>query len=192
MATVVMHDYDPQWPAVFESLRERISAALGSLVIGIEHVGSTSVPNMWAKPIIDLDGIVEPESVPAAIAALEALGYRHEGDLGIDGREAFRWTAESPEHHLYVCPKDSPALRRHLLFRDFLRTHPDAARKHAELKKELAQQFHDGRSKYQDAKAAFIDSLAPRGEAKRIGTSIAVARAAERSGVPGPRRRKKQ
>jgi GrpB-like predicted nucleotidyltransferase (UPF0157 family) len=159
MTTVVMHDYDPQWPAIFESLRQRISAALGPLVIGIEHVGSTSVPNMCAKPIIDFDVIVEPKDVQAAIAAVEALGYRHEGNLGIDGREAFRWTAEFPEHHLYVCPKDSPALRRHLLFRDFLRGHPDAARKYAELKKELAQQFHDDRTKYQDAKAAFIDSL---------------------------------
>jgi GrpB-like predicted nucleotidyltransferase (UPF0157 family) len=170
MATVVMHEYDPGWPALFEDLRKRIAAALGPLVIDIEHIGSTSVPNLCAKPIIDLDVIVEPENLPAAIAAVEALGYRHEGNLGVDGREAFRWTAEFPEHHLYVCPKDSPALGRHLLFRDFLRTHPDAARQYAQLKKELAQQFHDDRSKYQDAKTAFIESLVQ--EAKEAAEQI--------------------
>ena len=162
-----MYDYDPQWPSVFEDLRKRITAALGLLVIGIEHVGSTAVPNMCAKPIIDIDVIVEPENVQAAIAAGEARGYRHEGNWGIDGREAFRWTAEFPEHHLYVCPKDSPALERHLLFRDYLRTHPEAAQRYAELKKDLARQFHDDRSKYQDAKAAFIESLVQ--EAKQEG-----------------------
>jgi GrpB-like predicted nucleotidyltransferase (UPF0157 family) len=159
MQTVVMADYDPSWPEVFEKLRERIAAALGPLVLAIEHVGSTSVPNMCAKPIIDLDVIVRREDVAAAIAAVEALGYRHEGDLGVEGREAFRWTAEFPEHHLYMCPEGSPAFERHVLFRDYLRTHPEKAREYAELKKRLAQQFHDDRSRYQAAKADFVDSL---------------------------------
>lgn len=159
MQTVVVADYDPSWPEVFEKLRERIAAALGPLVLAIEHVGSTSVPNMCAKPIIDLDVIVRREDVAAAIAAVEALGYRHEGDLGVEGREAFRWTAEFPEHHLYMCPEGSPAFERHVLFRDYLRTHPEKAREYAELKKRLAQQFHDDRSRYQAAKADFVDSL---------------------------------
>jgi GrpB-like predicted nucleotidyltransferase (UPF0157 family) len=159
MQTVVISDYDSKWPALFESLRERIAAALGQMVIAIEHVGSTSVPNMCAKPIIDLDVVVRPEDVPAAIAAVESLGYRHEGDLGIEGRDAFRWTAEFPEHHLYVCPEGSPAFRRHILFRDYLRTHPEAAQQYAELKRELATRYHDDRSKYQAAKAGFLDSL---------------------------------
>lgn len=159
MQTVVLADYDPSWPEVFEKLHERIAAALGPLVLAIEHVGSTSVPNMCAKPIIDLDVIVRREDVAAAIAAVEALGYRHEGDLGVEGREAFRWTAEFPEHHLYVCPEGSPAFERHVLLRDYLRTHPEKAREYAELKKRLAQQFHDDRSKYQAAKADFVDSL---------------------------------
>lgn len=163
-----MHDYDPAWPTRFEDLRKRVAAALGPLVVRIEHIGSTSVPNLCAKPIIDLDVIVRPEDVPAALAALEALGYRHEGNWGVTGREAFRWTGDFPDHHVYVCPVDSPALRRHLIFRDFLRTHPDAARKYAELKKELAQQFHDDRSRYQDAKTAFIESLVQ--EARELAT----------------------
>jgi GrpB-like predicted nucleotidyltransferase (UPF0157 family) len=164
MQTVVVTDYDPEWPALFERLRGRIAAALGPVAISIEHVGSTSVPNLCAKPIIDLDVVVRPENVPAAIAAVEALGYRHEGDLGIDGREAFRWTADFPEHHLYVCPEGSSAFKRHVLLRDYLRTHPEKARAYAELKRRLAEQHHDDRSKYQDAKAAFVDSLVKQAE----------------------------
>ena len=159
METVVMAEYDPEWPARFEELRERIGSALGPLVQAIEHVGSTSVPNMCAKPIIDLDVVVRQQDVPAAVRAVEALGYRYRGNLGVEGREAFRWIAEFPEHHLYVCPEGSPALERHVLVRDYLRKHPEAAREYAELKKELARKYHDNRTKYQDSKAEFLDAL---------------------------------
>jgi GrpB-like predicted nucleotidyltransferase (UPF0157 family) len=159
MQSVTMVEYDPQWPARFEALRDRIATALGPLVLAIEYVGSTSVPGMCAKPIVDLDVGVRPEDVPAAISAVEALGYRHEGNLGVEGREAFRWVAEFPEHHLYVCPQGSPALERHLLIRDYLRRHPDEARQYAQLKKRLAQKYHDNRTKYQAAKAEFVDGL---------------------------------
>jgi GrpB-like predicted nucleotidyltransferase (UPF0157 family) len=159
MQKVTMVDYDPEWPVIFEKLRERIAAALGPLALAIEHVGSTSVPNMCAKPIIDLDVIVRATDIPAAIAAVEALGYRHEGNLGIPGREAFRWTAEFPEHHLYVCPEGCSALEHHLLIRDYLRKHPEAVREYAALKKRLAQKYHDNRTKYQEAKAQFVDSM---------------------------------
>ena len=159
MENVVMAEYDPEWPARFQELRDRIESALGPLVQAIEHVGSTSVPNMCAKPIIDLDVVVRQEDVPAAVRAVEALGYRYRGNLGVEGREAFRWISEFPEHHLYVCPEGSPALERHLLVRDYLRRHPEAAREYAELKKQLARKYHDNRTKYQDSKAEFLDAL---------------------------------
>lgn len=154
-----MAEYDPAWPKIFESLWARTAAALGPLALAIEHVGSTSVPGMCAKPIVDLDVLVRPEDVPAAIAAMQSLGYRHEGNLGIEGREAFRWTAEFPEHHLYVCPEGSAAFERHVLVRNYLRTRPEKAREYTELKKRLARQFHDNRTKYQEAKSAYVDSL---------------------------------
>jgi GrpB-like predicted nucleotidyltransferase (UPF0157 family) len=164
MQRVVIADYDPDWPLVFEILRERIAGALGPMAIAIEHVGSTSVPDMPAKPIIDMDVIVKPESLEKAIAALEALGYRHEGNLGIDGREAFRWCADFPEHHLYVCPEGSPAFRRHILLRDYLRVNPDAANAYAKHKRTQAALHPDNRSAYQDAKASFIESLVAKAE----------------------------
>lgn len=159
MQSVTMVDYHPEWPARFRDLRDRIAAALGSLAIAIEHVGSTSVPNMCAKPIIDLDVVVRAEDVPAAISAVEALGYRHEGNLGVAGREAFRWVGDFPEHHLYVCPEGSPAIERHLLIRDYLRKHPEIAREYAGLKKQLAQKYRDNRTKYQAAKSEFVDAM---------------------------------
>ncbi|HEX5422191.1 MAG TPA: GrpB family protein [Candidatus Acidoferrales bacterium] len=166
MQSVTMVDYDPEWPTRFRELRDRIAAALGGLAITIEHVGSTSVPNMCAKPIIDLDVVVRSEDVPAAISAVEALGYRHEGNLGVAGREAFRWVGDFPEHHLYVCPEGSPALERHLLIRDYLRKHPDVAREYAVLKKQLAQKYRGNRTKYQAAKSEFVDAMLEKARAE--------------------------
>lgn len=160
-------EYDPRWPDCFAAIRDRIARALGGMVIAIEHVGSTSVPNLAAKPIIDMDVVVRAEDVPAAIEVLERHGYRHEGDLGIEAREAFRWPAEGPEHHLYVCPEGSAAFAQHIALRDYLRKHPDAACEYAELKRRLAEQYWDDRTKYQEAKADFVDCLY--GAAKRAG-----------------------
>lgn len=164
METVVIVDYDPAWPKLFESLSGRIRAALGSTVIAIEHVGSTSIPDMPAKPIIDMDVVVKPKDLEVAMAAIEALGYRHEGNLGIDGRDAFRWCADFPEHHLYLCPENSPAFRRHVLFRDYLRENADVAQEYGKHKREVAGLHHADRSKYQDAKAGFIETLFQRAE----------------------------
>jgi GrpB-like predicted nucleotidyltransferase (UPF0157 family) len=172
METVSMADYDPTWPKLFESLRERIAAALGPLALTIEHVGSTSVPNMCAKPIIDLDVLVRAKDVPAAIAAVEALGYQHRGNLGIEGREALRWAAGFPEHHLYLCPEGSAEFKRHVLFRNYLRTHPEVAREYAELKRRLAEQYRDDRSQYQKAKSGFIDSLIERAEREGLSAGV--------------------
>ncbi|HEY6497445.1 MAG TPA: GrpB family protein, partial [Trebonia sp.] len=134
-APVEIVDYDPRWPQTFASLRDRIAAAVGPLARRIEHVGSTAVPGLPAKPVIDLDVVIAtPAEVPEVIARLGTLGYRHEGDLGITGREAFAGPIGGPAHHLYVCAADGRELARHLALRDYLRTHPEQARAYAELK----------------------------------------------------------
>ena len=156
---VVIVDYDPSWPAAFTRLRDRLATALGSLALRIEHVGSTAVPGLAAKPIIDLDIVVAtPGDLPAVIERLRPLGYAHEGDLGVPGRDAFAAPPGSPPHHLYVCPVGSPALARHLALRDLLRADPEAAAAHADLKRVLATRFRADRAAYTDAKTAFIDS----------------------------------
>lgn len=149
--------YDPAWPAAFAALRDRLAAPLAGLYRRIEHVGSTAVPGLAAKPVIDLTVVLDSvDHLPAVIGRLDGLGYRHEGDLGVPGREAFTAPAGGPDHHLYVCPADHPNLAEVLAFRDYLRTHPDTARAYAELKYFLAERFGDDRAGYTAAKSAFI------------------------------------
>lgn len=157
---VLIENYDPSWPVLFGEMRAKLTDALGDLGVSIEHVGSTAVPGLAAKPILDIDVLLRSaEDLPLAIARLAALGYRHQGDLGIAGREAFATPPGTPPHHLYVCRPDSPAFRRHILFRDYLRTHPAEARAYADLKRRLAAQFPDDRVAYTEGKSEFVTAI---------------------------------
>jgi GrpB-like predicted nucleotidyltransferase (UPF0157 family) len=157
---VIIEDYDPRWPERFETLRMRIDAALGPLVAAIEHVGSTAVPGLAAKPIIDIDVLLRSDSdLPLAIGRLGTLGYEHQGNLGIAGREAFRVPAADVSHHLYVCPPNSQAYLEHLAFRDHLRSHPEEARGYELLKRLLACQYGNDRDGYTQAKSEFIEAI---------------------------------
>jgi GrpB-like predicted nucleotidyltransferase (UPF0157 family) len=159
-APVVIVDYDPRWPAAFAALRDRLAAALGPLAVAIEHVGSTAVPGLAAKPIVDLDVVIAtPGDLAAVVERLASLGYDHQGDLGVPGRDAFASPPGGPPHHLYVCPAGSPALARHLALRDRLRAEPEAAAAYADLKRTLAARFGGDRVGYTEAKTAFIDAV---------------------------------
>ena len=158
---ITVADYDPRWPEVFTTLAARVRQTFppGRLV-AVEHVGSTSVPGLAAKPIIDMSVVIPTAAdLPATITHLATLGYVHEGDLGIPGRDAFRQPPQTPPHHLYVCPQDSPALREHIAFRDYLRAHPDAVRRYETLKRELAIRFRDDRPAYSEGKTEFVRSI---------------------------------
>jgi len=161
---IIVVDYDPNWPTIFESLRQRIAGVLGDMAAAIEHVGSTAVPNLPAKPIIDLDVLLASETMlPAAIERLASIGYVHRGDLGVPEREAFYAPpANDPPHHLYVCPPQSAEFRRHVAFRDYLRAHPREAKIYANLKIALAKQFRDDRPAYNDGKTEFVNGLLSR------------------------------
>src|ERR1700687_2280992 len=118
---VIILGYDPNWPGLFQSLRKRIAETLGGMAAAIEHVGSTAVPGLAAKPIIDIDVLLVSETMlPEAIDRIASLGYIHRGNLGIPEREAFFAPANDPPHHLYVCPSCSAEFRRHMAFRDYL------------------------------------------------------------------------
>ncbi len=159
---IVVEPYSETWEQAFLDIKAEIADALGALVIRIEHVGSTSVRGLSAKPIIDLDVVIQDRSsLSAAIAALERIGYRHEGDLGIPGREAFAYDGKEHlmEHHLYVCPEDSAELMRHVAFRDYLRMHPEAVRAYSRIKEEGARLYPYDREKYTEHKSAFIEKI---------------------------------
>lgn len=149
-------DYDPMWPLEFEELRASVSVAVRDIAISIEHVGSTAVPGLAAKPVIDMDIVVAESDVAHAIERLGEFGYTHRGDLGIPLREAFRSPPGSRPHNLYVCPSHSPALVSHLAFRDYLRGNAEASREYGALKKRLAGEFRDDMDGYVEAKTAFI------------------------------------
>ena len=154
-------NYDPAWPLLFADVAERVQSAFDARrPIHIEHVGSTAVTGLAAKPIIDIDVVIPSRAdLPDAIARLATLGYVYQGELGIISREAFKRPPESPPQNLYVCAEDSPELRRHLAFRDYLRAHPDDARRYAELKRELAARYVTDIDRYVDGKAEFIEAI---------------------------------
>ncbi len=153
---MVIEDYDPAWPALFEILRGMLAEALGETAVAIEHIGSTAVPGLAAKPIIDIDVGIRSLDLPLAIDKLAAFGYVHAGDQGIPGREAFKQNGAWPAHHLYVCPEAGAELRRHLAFRDLLRSSHEVRQAYEELKKRLAHTYRNDRLAYTEAKSAFI------------------------------------
>jgi GrpB-like predicted nucleotidyltransferase (UPF0157 family) len=157
MRSVAVVDYDPAWPAYFERLRATVWPVVADVASAIEHVGSTAVPGLAAKPVIDLDVVVPSRTeVPTAVARLTTLGYDHLGDLGIEGREAFRPPDGAPAHHLYVCRSDAPSLANHLALRDHLRGRADLARAYGDLKKRLAHAFPNDIDAYVAAKTDFV------------------------------------
>ena len=159
---MIVLPYDVAWESAFEAIKAEIQTALGDLMLGIEHVGSTSVKGMSAKPCIDIDVVIRDYSVfDAVVQKLNTIGYIHEGDLGIKDREAFKY-ADKPHlmtHHLYVCPRDSEELHRHIAFRDFLRKNPEAVKKYSRVKETAAKLFPDSIDQYIEYKSPCIEEL---------------------------------
>jgi GrpB-like predicted nucleotidyltransferase (UPF0157 family) len=155
-------DYNPEWPVLYQRESELIEAALGDNMIEIQHVGSTSVPGLRAKPIIDILVAVESfEPVEKYCRLLEPLGYHfqtHENDA----ERLFFWKGLPRTHHLHMVEFATWEHQRHILFRDYLRNHPDIARLYEEIKRELAVAFKTNRPAYTKGKTAFIKSIMAR------------------------------
>lgn len=162
MPKVLVLPYDKGWKADFLDIKQELEAAIGDLVLGIEHIGSTSVEGLSAKPCIDIDVVIKDYTVfGAVVEKLASIGYRYEGDLGIKGREAFAY-ADKPhlqKHHLYVCPRDSEELHRHITFRDFLRANPQAVQRYSAVKEQAALLFPEDIDGYMRYKAPCIGEL---------------------------------
>lgn len=168
---MLIEKYNPVWIQQFENIKQAISNALDGVTYTIEHVGSTAVPELDAKPIIDLDIIYTNEEEFLSIkTALEKIGYFHNGNQGIEDREAFKRNGtllhpilDTMPHHLYVCPAHSKALERHLLSRNYLRKHEWARIKYQQMKYEIAERAGQDRKKYAALKELtvndFIDTI---------------------------------
>ena len=159
---VVVEPYDEGWKQNFSDIKAELLDALGELALRIEHVGSTSVPGLSAKPIIDIDIVIKDYSVfDEVVSALGKIGYRHEGNLGIAGREAFKYDGKEhlKRHHLYVCPEDSPELKRHIAFRNYLRSNPKAVSEYSQIKQEGASLYPYDIEKYIAHKSPVIERI---------------------------------
>jgi GrpB-like predicted nucleotidyltransferase (UPF0157 family) len=162
---VEIFDYDRKWPSKFLEERTKIMGAIGDTVVEVEHVGSTAVPGLCAKPIIDIMvGIRKLIDADNCIEPLESIGYEYvpEYEASIPERRYFRkGPSEMPNKHfhLHMVEHGSDFWKRHLLFRDYLRTNPDAALEYCELKKRLASKYRLNREAYTEAKTTFIESI---------------------------------
>ncbi|OWA33318.1 hypothetical protein B9G55_21805 [Saccharibacillus sp. O16] len=154
--------YDPAWPQAFEQIASSVKEWIGDLLIGVEHVGSTSVPGLAAKPIIDLDAVMRYEDqLPQIIERLAQQGFEHQGNLGIEGREAFEPKRDFGfmNYHLYVCSPHGAGYQEHIALRDYLRTHDEARGEYARLKQELAQAHPADIDAYVQGKTAFVQKI---------------------------------
>lgn len=176
MKKITIEDYNPQWKLQFQALQSYLQQHLEGLFLSIEHVGSTAVEGLAAKPIIDLDIIIEQsdEKLQLIIQKLEEVGYQHRGDLGIEGRHAFKRISDkvpfqkqdSPHswqnHHLYVCKEGITSLNNHLILRNHLRKNAQSRTEYGALKKYLAANYPHDIDMYVELKTAFIVAILTR------------------------------
>lgn len=180
---IMVVEYNPEWVQQFETLKQRLLLEIEPYILSIEHVGSTAIPNLMAKPVLDMDIIIneDPNNRAEVLNRLQILGYWHIGEMGIVGREAFKRLnpqipfTEPPRewvrHNLYLCQQGSMGLENHLRLRDYLLQNPEAVAEYSALKRQLAEAFPNDIGAYTEGKTEFILSIL-----QRVGISESVAK----------------
>lgn len=160
---IIIAKHDPRWPVLYEEEKRRVLEVVGHKVLAIEHIGSTAVLGLGAKPIIDMmAGVRDSADAEESVSLLQAIGY---SDVTPEpGNPEWYYCLGKRcqggvSYHLHLMKFMSSHWERHLLFRDFLRTHPEAAQQYYELKKRLAEKYGSDRDGYTNAKASFIESV---------------------------------
>ncbi len=160
---IIVVDYDPNWPSLYEQEKDRIVAALGEGIVQIEHIGSTSVPGLAAKPIIDIAvGIANFEEAKVYVPMIEALDYTYEPEFEVDLPERrFFWKGlpSLHTHHIHVAEPGSLEWIKPIVFRDYLREHPEEARQYQVLKRELAVRCGSDMEAYVKGKTEFVRTI---------------------------------
>ncbi|WP_373542579.1 GrpB family protein [Chamaesiphon sp.] len=162
MRKVEVVPHDRHWQSMFEAESQQLAIAFGDNAIAIYHIGSTSIDTIYAKPIIDiLIAVKDIGKVDNRNTQIESLGYIAMGEFGIAGRRFFRKDNELGirTHHIHTFEEGSAQIDRHLAFRDYLKSHPEAAQAYSTLKQQLAHQFPADMEKYMDGKADFIQQI---------------------------------
>ena len=164
---VELVEYDPRWRTLFEQERGRLASVFDGRVVAIEHIGSTSVPGLSAKPIVDvLVGLEKLELADEHIETMQKLGYEYLGEYGLPGRLFFR-NHDPHTHNVHVVEHDGDHWNRHLVFRDALRADPEERRRYEELKRRLAAEGH-ARDVYTELKTPFIREVEARARARGV------------------------
>jgi GrpB-like predicted nucleotidyltransferase (UPF0157 family) len=166
---IVIVPYRPSWPREFERESARVRQALGELAVAAEHVGSTAIPGMASKPIIDvMIGVRSLTLARAKVGAVEALGYAYVPEFEAQIPERLFFQRGNPRtHHLHVVEPGSAFWERQLVFRDYLRGHADTAKAYQELKEALAVAFADDREGYTKGKTVFVEAVLAKASASR-------------------------
>jgi GrpB-like predicted nucleotidyltransferase (UPF0157 family) len=162
MRNVEVVPHNPQWRDAFEAAAKHVAAALGKNVVAIHHIGSTAIPNIYAKPVVDL--LVEVRDiteVDGQSSAMESLGYEVMGEYGIPGRRYFRKDNQEGirTHNIHAFEAGSAEAERHLAFRDYMIAHPVDAQRYSELKRKLAEEHPQSIDGYMDGKDGFIKEM---------------------------------
>jgi GrpB-like predicted nucleotidyltransferase (UPF0157 family) len=177
---MVIEKYNEDWKNHYELIKNILENSL-SKTIKIEHVGSTSISGMWAKPIIDIDIVIENvNDFEKTKKELEEIGYLHQGDQGIIGREVFKKNniikneiLDKINHHLYVCTKDNEEFKKHILFRDYLNKHCEMKMEYNNIKKAIIEKYgKENREKYVEIKETeykwFFEEVLKNAEMERM------------------------
>ena len=163
---VIIVDYDPQWPVLFAEEKDKILGVIGHIIVAVEHIGSTAVPDLGAKPIIDIMvAIHRLADAKECVEPLKTIGYEYmpEYEAEMPERRYFhRGPPGGRTCHLHMVELTSDFWERHLLFRDYLRRHHDVSKQYYRLKKELAAKYGSDRGAYTEAKTSFIQSVEDR------------------------------
>lgn len=159
---VILVPHDPKWAEEFAHESARIATALGEVLVGLHHIGSTAIPGIAAKPVIDmLAEVTDVHLLDVQVERFEGLGYQAMGEFGLPGRRYFRKNdaAGTRTHHIHAFAMGAQEVQRHLSFRDFLRAHADQARRYEDLKRELAARYPEDVHAYTDGKTDLVAEL---------------------------------
>ncbi|HEX4205402.1 MAG TPA: GrpB family protein [Ktedonobacteraceae bacterium] len=172
MPTLIIEEYNPVWPVRFAEEKQRIQERIGNFIEDIQHVGSTSVPGLAAKPIVDIMVVIpDITQVERCVRPLESINYLYMGEYGIPDRHLFcKPGSVSPFerlYHLHMMDKTHEQYTFHLLFRNYLRKHTDVRDAYQQLKRDLAVQFGANREGYTNAKHNFIRSTIVKAQAEQ-------------------------
>jgi GrpB-like predicted nucleotidyltransferase (UPF0157 family) len=157
---VEISSYNEKWVSMFEEEADKLRDIFGEEVLVIHHIGSTSVPGLKAKPIIDVMPVVkEINEVDKYNKAMQNIGYEPKGENGIPERRYFQKGGDNRTHHVHIYQLGNYEIERHLAFRDYLRTHPDSIKNYGELKQQLAHQFPHNIESYIDGKNNLVADI---------------------------------